>query len=341
MITTSKRKLSRSSAKIRASRAFGRGALVASVIGVAPLFIGASPMAAAAARDGMGGPQCGGTSSGAGTAEPTGPPTGKIRVANFYLNAKGSPGPTLDFYDTSRPSKSDKALISGLKYGEISGYVSPRAAGPLADFTGADYAQLYIFQHGCKTFGGKVDGLQDGNNITQTGWVHGQQETLVLGDDDGLQPYVSSTDIAEVEPKKDDTGQSMIITPPHGKGVLVADVFGLIEGTGKYGGVDLRIDGSCPDNILVGGQQASNSNNSTTPAALTDYSAANFPLPYGSHTLNLVAEPGPGSGLTQQQCNKAPSVATTTVKLSASPPVIVFFYGTDPHHVKVLVTTIG
>jgi hypothetical protein len=95
--------------------------------------------------------------------------------------------------------------------------------------------------------------------------------------------------------------------------VLVADVFGLIEGTGQCGGVDLRVDGSCPDNILVGGQQASNSNNSTTPAALTDYSAANFPLSYGSHTLNLVAEPGPGMGLSQQQCDKAPSVATTTV----------------------------
>jgi hypothetical protein len=152
--------------------------------------------------------------------EPTGPPTGKIRVANFYLNAKGLPGATLDFYDTSRPSKSDKPLISGLKYGEISAYVSPRAAGPLSDFTGADYAQLYIFQHGCKTFGGNVDGMQDGGNITQTGWVHGQQETLVLGDDEGLRPQPDSTDIAEVEPKKDDTGQSMIITPPTARACL-------------------------------------------------------------------------------------------------------------------------
>ena len=130
MITTSTRKLSRSSGKNRASRAFGRSALVASVMGVAPLFIGANPVAAAPARDAMGGLQCGGTSSGAGTMEPTGPPTGKIRVANFYLNAKGLPGATLDFYDTSRPSKSDKPLISGLKYGELSAYVSPRAEGP-------------------------------------------------------------------------------------------------------------------------------------------------------------------------------------------------------------------
>jgi hypothetical protein len=159
MITRSKRKLNRSSGKNRASRALGRSALVASVMGVAPPFIGANPVAAAPARDAMGGLQCGGTSSGAGTMEPTGPPTGKIRVANFYLNAKGLPGATLDFYDTSRPSKSDKPLISGLKYGEISAYVSPRAAGPLSDFTGADYAQLYIFQHGCKTFGGDVDGM--------------------------------------------------------------------------------------------------------------------------------------------------------------------------------------
>jgi hypothetical protein len=305
------------------------------------VFIGADPMAAAPARQATGGVQCGGTSAQAGTQEPTGPPTAKIRVANFYLNANGSPGTTLDFYDTSRPSKSDKPLISDLQYGEISAYVSPRAEGPLSLYTGADYAQLYIFQHGCKTFGGKVDGRQAGSNITQAGWVHGQQETLVLGDVDGLQPQPSSVDVAEVEPPKDHTGQSMIITPPHGRGVLVADVFGLVENTGPYGGVDLRIDGRCPDNILVGGQPASNSNNATTPATLTDYSAANFPLPYGSHTLNLVAEPGPGRGLSQQQCDTAPAVATTTVKISARPPAIVFFYGRDPHHVKVLVATIG
>jgi len=36
------------------------------------------------------------------------------------------------------------------------------------------------------------------------------------------------------EPKKDDTGQSIIITPPHGKGIPVAVVFGLIEDTGQY-----------------------------------------------------------------------------------------------------------
>jgi hypothetical protein len=48
----------------------------------------------------------------------------------------------------------------------------------------APIAQLYTFQHGFKSLGGNVDGMQGGGNITETGWVHGQQETLVLGDDE-------------------------------------------------------------------------------------------------------------------------------------------------------------
>ena len=72
---------------------------------------------------------------------PAGPRLAKVRVANFYLNANGTPAATLDFYDTPTPSKSEKPLISGLAYGQVSSYVSPRPRRPsrclLAMTTGA------------------------------------------------------------------------------------------------------------------------------------------------------------------------------------------------------------
>ena len=268
--------------------------------------------------------------------EPTGPREAKIRVANFYLNANGTPGAALDFYDTGHPSNNDKPLISGLAYGQISRYVSPREEGPPSEFTGADYGQLYIFPHGCKTFGGSVDGMQSGTNITNVGWVKGQQETLVLGDDDGLQPQPSSQAVEEVEPAH--YGQSEIIKATSGKGVLVVNTFGLISNTGKYPGVSLRIDGSCVDDVLVGGQSPSNG---TIPALVSGYAAANFPLALGTHTLNIVSDPAPGAGILQKPCDNAPAQSTTVVKVTSRPTVIVFYYGSDPHHVRVLVSTIG
>jgi len=280
---------------------------------------------------------CGGTSSGAGTYEPTGPRVAKVRVANFYLNTNGTPGGTLDFYDAQYPAKSDKPLISGLAYGQISGYVSPRAAGPKLE-NGDYYANLYTFQHGCRNYGGKVDGEESGTPLIETGWAQGQQETLILGDGvNGLQAAPSSIIVNEVEPPHH--GQSYVLKPPSGKGMLVANDFGLVEGTAKIPGVELRIDGHCTGSILTGGPPAKP--NPADIEAFVYEDTGDFPLSPGAHTVNLVADPAPGTGLTLQTCNAAPARTSTTVKISTKSPVMLFFYGKDPFHAKVLVTTIG
>src|SRR5487761_1788247 len=92
----------------------------------------------------------------------------------------------------------------------------PRAEGPKLIYTNEDYGNLYIFQHGCKTSGGKVDGMQSGTNLIETGWVHGQQETLVIGDGpDGLQTAPSFSTVNEVEPPHH--GQTFILKAPTGR----------------------------------------------------------------------------------------------------------------------------
>jgi hypothetical protein len=264
-------------------------------------------------------------------SEPAGPPTGKIRVANFFLVNRVKPGPALDFYDVSQPSKTDKPLISHLSYGQISSYVSPRAD--------AGYSNLYIFPAGSKTWGKPLDSLRSGTNISNSGWVQGQQETVVMGTStDVNQPTFA--EVAEVEPKSADL-KTMLLKPAGGKGLLAINVNGLIEGTAKYGDIDLRIDGACPDNTLTTGKPAQDSSNPTTPAALANYNAADFPLSLGSHKLNVVAEPGPGSGLDQQQCAGAPAKASLAVKISKAQPTLVFIYGASPGAPKTLVAHVG
>jgi len=275
--------------------------------------------------------------------DPQGPPVGRIRVVNLYLLPNGKPGPALDFYDTSRPDSSDKALISHLAYGQVSVYVSPRAGSPVKLVT-LDYANLYMFPAGSKKIGAHIDSMQAGSPIDNTGWLAGEQQTIVMGNGDQFgrvaQPSFATVD--EYEPPHGQNGQTELIKPPAGMGLLVTNVEGLVENTSKYGGVDLRVDGRCPDNVLVAtNKPAQDSNDPTSPATLSNYNAANFPLSPGSHTLNVVAQPGPGSGLTQTQCRAAPAVATTVVKVAKSPPTIVFVYGPSPKQARMLMAKIG
>lgn len=261
--------------------------------------------------------------------EPAGPPTGKIRIANFFLVGGNKPGPALDFYDTQQPGKSDKPLISNLGYGQISPYVAPRAD--------AGYSNLYIYPAGSKTWGKPLDGTRSGENIASSGWVQGQQETVVMGTDPSTNQPTFAT-VAEVEPSKPPGYKTALLKWPYGgKGLLATNVDGLIENTSKYGGIDLRIDGKCPDNTLTTGKPARDSNNPTAPAALSNYNAANFPLAPGGHKLDIVADPGPGQGLSQQQCDAAKSEASLTVTVSPNHAKLLFIYGPSPAKLKAVV----
>ena len=103
--------------------------------------------------------------------------------------------------------------------------------------------------------------------------------------------------------------------------------------------MELRIDGHCANSILTGGPPEK-----PNPGAFEAFlyeDTGDFPLSPGAHTVNLVADPGPGTGLTLQKCQTTKAESTTIVKISANRPVMVYLYGKDPYHTKVLVTTIG
>jgi hypothetical protein len=269
--------------------------------------------------------------------EPAGPPTGKIRVANFFLVAGDKPGPAVDFYDTPQPGKSDKPLISNLGYGHISAYVSPRSD--------AGFANLYMYPAGSKTFGKPLDGLRSGNNISSSGWVQGQQETVVMGTNSNPNEP-SFTLLAEVEPKSPDL-RTALYYPPGGQALLAVNVSGLIEDTAKFGDIDVRIGGtkgiggSCPDNTLPNGKRARDSSNPTTPATLRNYNAADFHFTPGNYRLDVIPGPGPGRSLTQDQCDGAPSATAVGLKLSAAKPTLVFIYGASPTKPRTLVALVG
>ena len=121
--------------------------------------------------------------------------------------------------------------------------------------------------------------------------------------------------VAEVEPTTPPRVQGALLQPIGGKGLLVVNVSGLLEGTFKWPDVDLRIDGFCPDNLETNGKPAQHSNTSPEPAVLADYNAANFPLSLGSHELYVVDNPGPGRAWNWEECKTAPTQVVTAVKI--------------------------
>ena len=266
--------------------------------------------------------------------EPTGPPTGKIRIANFFA-PNGKPGPALDFYDTSRPGANDPTLISNLAYGQVSEYVTPRAPA------GDKYSNLYIFPAGSKTHGTQFIGMQSGSNISNAGWVAGQQVTYVMGtNDQGIsgQPNPTFQEINEVPYGTD--SPATFATAPAGKGVLATNIEGFPPGTQPNPYV--RVDGKCPPiTDPLSTTPTTESNDSTSPGLLGNFNASSFVLAPGSHALDFVLSADKGSGLDQAQCRAAKAVVSTTATVPAGGPVLVFLYGPTIDDLRTLTATVG
>jgi hypothetical protein len=264
--------------------------------------------------------------SGGGTAnEPQGPPTGKIRLANFYA-PNGQPGPALDFYDLSHPGANDKPLVADLAYGQVSAYTSPRAEG-----NGSGYDNLYIFPAGSKTYGQPIDGMQSGTNISQSGWQAGQQATYVLGTNaqgPSGSPNVSFQEVDEVMPGN--ASVSMPSVQPGGA-VIFVNTFGVPQGD-SVPQVEVRVDGVCP---------ADEQNPTSGPVVLSSINGLGIGVTPGSHTVDAVVDPAPGSGLSADQCKAATSAASATISAAAGTPVLVLFYGPSMTDLKIVSAPVG
>jgi hypothetical protein len=248
---------------------------------------------------------------GGGSASQLGSPTGKIRVANL-LTVNGAPGPAMDLYDIYRPKPGDAPLIKDLKYGEISGYVSPHAPSPDVKFS-----NLYMYPAGTLT----TTDLLSGSNLSQVGYQEGDQLTLAI----------IPSDLAFAELQITEAGPNMPptagITPPSGKGVLLVES----AATGDSSTLPLQflmVDTACP--LSTG---------STIPASIaTGEPSTVLPVAPGHHTLGVVTSP-PGRGLVN--CNgKTPSGTTTTVDVSAGEQIDTFVYG-DPANPKILTAPVS
>ncbi len=311
--------------------------MVVGALAVAACSAGGSTPSSAASSAGasidlgnFGSPQASSGVQGGGANEPKGGPTGKIRIANFYA-PNGQPGGAFDFYDTSKPAASDKPLIANLAYGQVSDYVTPRAA----DAGSGSYSQLYVFPAGSQAVGAPTAGGQAGMNISNAGWQAGQQQTIVMSTGDSGGNGTVSASWAAINEAGNPSGQPVLVTPSPGGGLLVTNVSG-IDSTDRER-VDLRIDGTCPNNIdPTTGSPAQMGNVNTGPALLGNSNASNFPLAVGSHKLEVVLTSAPGQGLSQAQCQAAAAVATVTVSLAASPAVEVFIYGPTLQDVKMV-----
>jgi len=266
-----------------------------------------------------------GSAGGGAPDEPQGPPAGKIRLANFYA-PNGQPGPALDIYDLSRPGSTDKPLIANLGYGQVSAYVSPRTGG-----NGSTYNNLYIFPAGSKTPGQPIDGMQSGGNMSQSGWQAGQQGTYVLGTNaQGANgsPNVSFQEVEEVMP-----GNATVSLPSAAPGgaVIAVNDFGVPQGD-TIPLVEVRIDGVCP---------ADERSPTSGPVVLGQINGTTFGVSSGSHTVDAVVDPAPGSGLSADQCKAATAAASASVNATAGSPLLVLVYGPSMSNLKIVAVPVG
>lgn len=254
-----------------------------------------------------------------------GPPTGKIRIANL-LEIDGHPSGPLDFYEMRKPDSAAVPIIKGLKYGEISDYVSPRAEGTHA---GAE-SWLYLFPAGLKQatrpFGGNID---NGFNATD-------QLTIALGPSKGFSggASISLATIAEGG-KKLDAAHADSETAIQGSQALLI-VRDANSGVDSLPEQYLMVDGACPHASNDGRGGGDKKAFAKEPSSVT--TTLLYPVSAGAHTLGVVTSPR-GKGL--QTCTGHSPAQTTSLNVEAGRRYVVWVFGQPSDGVKVVAAPIA
>jgi hypothetical protein len=239
-----------------------------------------------------------------------GPPTGQIRVANL-LELGGKPSGPLDFYDTRTPDSSARPLIANLAFGQISDYVSPRAA----DASPGSPSNLYSFPAGTKKpsppFGDRID---------NQGFAATDQITVALGPANmGGVPSIALPAIDEAGKRVNAFRDSSRVFPA-GKGLLI-----MLQGDANLDSLPamyLSVDGVCPLNA--------NDSRNTHPTAIG--SDLNLIVSASVHTLAIVTSPR-GQGLSDCSGKKPGEPLFLTV--GPGQRYVIFVYGLPSDGFKV------
>jgi hypothetical protein len=245
-----------------------------------------------------------------------GPPTGKIRVANV-LEVNGQASVPVDLYDTRTPDSAATPLIKSLAFGQISDYVSPRAAD---DYPNSP-SNLYIFPTGTKQASPPY-----GDRIDNVGYVSSDQTTVALGPSHFAGTSgMSLAALDEAGHRVNSYRDSLRLMAP-GQALLV-----LLQGNVNADSMPvqyLMIDGTCP-------LTSSYPKNRIPTATGTDI---NFAVAPGTHTLGIVTSP-PGHGLLN--CVGKQPGPTTSVTVAAGQKYAVVVYGLPSDGIRVVTAPIA
>jgi hypothetical protein len=245
-----------------------------------------------------------------------GSPTGKIRVANL-LELNGQPSVPVDLYDTRNPDSTATPLIKNLAFGQVSDYVSPRAAD---NYPGSP-SNLYIFPTGTKQASHPY-----GDRIDNSGFAATDQVSVALGPSNFAgTPGISLTAIDEAGKRLNATLDSTRVVPA-GNALLI-----LLQGNMSADSLPeqyLMVDGTCPLATPL------TAHTIPTPTG----NNLNFAVAPGTHTLGVVTSPR-GRGLLN--CTGKQPGQTSTVSVSAGQRYVVFIYGVPSDGFKALAAQIA
>jgi hypothetical protein len=231
-----------------------------------------------------------------------GPPTGRIRVANM-LELAGQPSVAVDLYDVRQPDSSAVPVIKNLAYGQVSDYVSPRAADAYA----GSPSNLYIFPAGSRQASHPY-----GDRIDNAGFAATDQVTVALGPSNfGGAPGIALPALDEAGQRLNPSRDSTRVIPA-GQALLI--VLQANTNADSLPELYLMVDGVCPLTTTY-------PKNTHPTAAGTDLDFAVAP---GAHTIGIVTSPR-GHGLLD--CKGKTPGQTSTMSAVAGQRYVVFIYG--------------
>jgi hypothetical protein len=254
-----------------------------------------------------------------------GPPTGRIRVANL-IDLDGKPVGPIDLYEVPFPDSADVPIIKHLGYGEISSYVSPRAAGSEGDVR----SNLYIFPADQKQvprpspFGSSVD---------HTGFRAVDQFTVALGPS-SMPHSIAPNGIVEDGPRTVAARLDSMKAVPAGQSLLI-----LADANGDATSLPQRflmLDGACPHAANLHRPGIPWTQWDKDPSAIVGGTQL-YPVAPGTHTLGVVSVP---RGSAVHDCTGKTPGKTITLNTEAGHRYLVIAYGEPSDGFKVAAAAI-
>ncbi|MEZ5321153.1 MAG: hypothetical protein R2698_03545 [Microthrixaceae bacterium] len=247
---------------------------------------------------------------------------GTMRVVNLAVKADGTPVGPVDVYaEGYGPDQGCTPVVKALDFGAVSDYVKVPSDGVSEPPEG----RLSYSDAGTTDRSGFWKGFSPNDGVGGSG----DQETVVLSGG-STKGETTPTFANVIEHSAEDPTRNLQAEP--GKAVLLVDgsaASAMFQQQGDRSTLAVSIDGRCPVPDGAAGAEYGSLSGNGVP----------YSVEPGTHTVGIIVM-APGVGIGGEDCDGATPVATESVDVDAGQARGIYFGGTSPGALQVLVASI-